>query len=665
MDVEAETLATRALETTERVATLAAADRAVASELAILAADAFARGDADALIGTRGSESRGALGLKIRARAACDAARATDRASIVAAAKGVVALARDASPATRRAAAHATAKLAALLVACEASRAAEAVGAAMDDPDRDSGDAPAPRLAWDVPADDWETGRGVGDDDMIPEEKMEKTLDFDDGDSKERGFGTGKTRIPSSHSEVSALELRERVAGGVRLADRVVTNMSDGRAFDSAWCALLLRRAARREGDASIRETFTACRDAIEAAKASARFAAERYRLGGLVGAHVATWAALHPTSPIPPVVDFLAERKFEAATRRRRRRITDARSRITEDDGYTLAHAEAEAAASVAAEACDATRDALREHLGDAGERVAGAAESRAANERRLETLRVAREARAEALRDAGVRADDPAADDLVVALAAAGRLDPEKAAAAAAASRRARGVVADEIERATKMGELVRRTGPEPETMSAVKSMLAASVARQHEKHETRSRARIANAWREARDARRGGGGGFQDARIDGVAARPPPPPGVSSASERHGPVDVYHGLRDPGCERARVDGDPLAERKAAPPGGDIQLTRPYAARPKLTRPRAEDVFRRVAKSTRGVAAVERYAEARRAAEAAKEAKKAEVSMRRYGTESFRKPAARETRDGAEERRVVKDSAGRTWLM
>ena len=74
----------------------------------------------------------------------------------------------------------------------------------MDDPDRDSGDAPAPRLAWDVPADDWETGRGVGDDDMIPEEKMEKTLDFDDGDSKERGFGTGKTRIPSSHSEVSA-----------------------------------------------------------------------------------------------------------------------------------------------------------------------------------------------------------------------------------------------------------------------------------------------------------------------------------------------------------------------------------------------------------------------------------------------------------------------------
>ena len=130
------------------------------------------------------------------------------------------------------------------------------------------------------------------------------------------------------------MELRERVAGGVRLADRVVTTMSDGRAFDSAWCALLLRRAARREGDASIRETFTACRDAIEAAKGSARFAAERYRLGGLVGAHVATWAALHPTSPIPPAVDFLAERKFEAATRRRRRRITDARSRITEDDG-------------------------------------------------------------------------------------------------------------------------------------------------------------------------------------------------------------------------------------------------------------------------------------------------------------------------------------------
>ena len=205
------------------------------------------------------------------------------------------------------------------------------------------------------------------------------------------------------------------------------------------------------------------------------------------------------------------------------------------------------------------------------------------------------------------------------------------------------------------------MRRTGPEPETMSAVKSMLAASVARQHEKHETRSRARIANAWREARDARRGGGGGSKTLGSTPRRRRPPPPPGVSSASERHGPVDVYHGLRDPGCERARVDGDPLAERRAAPPGGDIQLTRPYAARPKLTRPRAEDVFRRVAKSTRGVAAVERYAEARRAAEAAKEAKKAEVSMRRYGTESFRKPAApRDAADGAEERRVAKDLRG-----
>ena len=683
-DDESESLATRALETMERVAAAAVTDRVVASELAILAADAFARGDKDALLGTRGSETRGELGLKLRARAACDAARATDRAAIVAAAKGAVALLKDASLATRRAAANAVARLAALLVACEASRAAEVVGAAMDDLDRDFGDAPAPRLRWDVPPDDWETGRGAGDDDMAAEEDFGDDGDRDgENDRARRARADAETKTKkhakktrandttvsdASDDEVSALELRERAGGGVRLANRVVTNMSDGRAFDSAWCSLLLDRASRRDGDASSRETIAACRDAIEAAKASARFAAERYRLGGLVGSHVAAWAALNPTSPVPPVVDRLAEHKFEAAVRRRRRQITDARAAArmeSEDDGYTLADAEAEAAESVAADARDATRDALREHLRDAGHRVAGAAEGRAANERRLETLRAAREARAEALRDAGIRADDPAAEDLVAALAAAGRLDPEKAEAVARATRELRGITADEVARATKMGELVRRVGPEPETMAAVKSMLAASVARQHEKHETRSRARIANAWREAREARRGNRTGDRDAASGAPRATWPPPPGLSSASERHGPVDVYHGLRDPGCERARVDGDPLAERRAAPPGGDIQLSRPFASRPKLLRPRAEDVFRREAVSAGGVAAVERHAEARRAAGAAKEARKAEVSMRRYGTESFRKPPTLKKREETDEPRVVKDSTGKTWLM
>jgi hypothetical protein len=216
-----------------------------------------------------------------------------------------------------------------------------------------------------------------------------------------------------------------------------------------------------------------------------------------------------------------------------------------------------------------------------------------------------------------------------------------------------------------------LALATGPARETMEEIKATLRDAVAVQHVKHETRSRARIANAWREAREK----------ANREGLPAAPP---GLSSASERHGPsggggagslppvprrpVDVYHGLRDPSKARAIADGDPLAERRAAPPGGDIELTRPFASRPRLERPRAADAFRRDPAPGPSVAAIEREAARRAERRAERERRRADVSRRYFdGGEAFRRPAATraEKREGDGERKVVRDSAGRLWTM
>ena len=210
----------------------------------------------------------------------------------------------------------------------------------------------------------------------------------------------------------------------------------------------------------------------------------------------------------------------------------------------------------------------------------------------------------------------------------------------------------------------------------MEEVKATLRDAVAAQHVKHETRSRARIANAWREARE---------KSANRKGLPAAPP---GLSSASERHGPsggggggagslppaprrpVDVYHGLRDPSKARAIADGDPLAERRAAPPGGDIELSRPFASRPRLERPRAADAFRRDPPPGPSVAAIEREAARRAKRRAERERRRADVSRRYFdGGEAFRRPAETtraEKREGDDgERKVVRDSAGRLWTM
>ena len=188
----------------------------------------------------------------------------------------------------------------------------------------------------------------------------------------------------------------------------------------------------------------------------------------------------------------------------------------------------------------------------------------------------------------------------------------------------------------------------------MAAVRVMLGRSAAKQHEKNEHAARARVANRWREAREKdagraaeenvphhlRRGGTSRLAKTNAENVAP--------STSAPSRAPVDLA-SLR--------------AARRNAPPGGDMQLSRPTGSRPVLERARAADTFRRVADARPPDAVAARRA--KQAAEnAAKAAKKAAISKRYYGTETFRKPVVKKNLD-ADGPRVVKDSSGRTWMM
>ena len=187
----------------------------------------------------------------------------------------------------------------------------------------------------------------------------------------------------------------------------------------------------------------------------------------------------------------------------------------------------------------------------------------------------------------------------------------------------------------------DMHRARGPDKETLASIKNMLRHSVARQHEKHETRSRARVANVWRDARLQREKKllRRGEELPKYPGY--EPVPAENIPRTSDPdHRPVDVYHGLRDPTNPRAVADDDPMHDRKVAPPGGDIELSRPFASRPKLMRPSARDAFRRdplPGPSTRGIRAREEVRDAERAARGER---RLETSRRYFGTESFRRP-------------------------
>jgi hypothetical protein len=205
---------------------------------------------------------------------------------------------------------------------------------------------------------------------------------------------------------------------------------------------------------------------------------------------------------------------------------------------------------------------------------------------------------------------------------------------------------------------GELVRTTGPTKRTVAAVMTMLGRSVAKQHEKHEHAARARVAHKWREARE---------KDARREAEKNIPLHllrKGGTLTNATNVAPRDSREPRETNSVSRAPVDLAALrAARRDAPPGGDMQLSRPTGSRPALERARASNAFRRVAETRPPDAVAARRAK-QAAEDAVKAARKAEISRRYYGTDKFKKPVVKKNLD-ADGPRVVKDSSGRTWMM
>jgi hypothetical protein len=389
--------------------------------------------------------------------------------------------------------------------------------------------------------------------------------------------------------------------------------------------------------------------------------------VGGIVGAHVAVWAALNPDQPLPTFVDAVAEAKAGelaakvAAARPPKRREHAAAPGLVRNDlrDFTAPEHDERTPEELADSAFEevhrlaaaATAEAMRaHHVGGEGRR-AGAQEGAAEAVDRAKRAKEVEKARKKALRDAGARdPSDPRYADAVAEadakIAAAFGDAPGEYGTSTVASAAMRSPPREELSAAAT---LARGGGPDPATIQAVKDMLARSVQRQHEATHTNAQARIANVWREARvrdEAKRAGGAG---------AGGRDPPSGASSARDMYAsssdavgpprpvraPVEVYHGLRNPDGERAAIDDDPLAVRRSVR-GGRIELTSAAAgSRPTITRPRAADVFVRRAPEPepRLNARVTERQEERAARAKAKEAAAADVSKRYFGSEGFKR--------------------------
>ena len=424
-----------------RAAELARRDRAVAAQLSILAARANLRGDRDALDGdaaaTKGIADKGnrrtrertrVMFLKLRARAACDAARRTDRDSLVRASRGAVRLLNDASPDVRVAAAGALKALATVLVAAEASFAAVAVASRVGECHSDRGDGDVPAGRWSVPRDDWEQGLGEGDDDMAPEsdavaeaaaaeavetvktEKKkkkapkrsrhadsedapgERTRNANDGvaSSNEATKTTERLSDETRDPETGIRARNERRASEDSMSASLIvtptrasvaTDPLDGaflspeasRRFDSAGLVVSLDRVGHQDTHPGARDALFAACEAVTAARARARAAARRAATGGVLGAHVAAWAALTADASLPGVADDAVRLKFEALVRPTRRRVAEARRLSRQEaDSAAAGDVDVEAARVLASEARAATEEPVR------GERFRGTRRTR-----------------------------------------------------------------------------------------------------------------------------------------------------------------------------------------------------------------------------------------------------------------------------------------------
>jgi hypothetical protein len=743
------TLCVRALGLARSAAELARRDRVVAAQLSILAAHAHLRGDRAALVGdaaesnTNTSNSRRVMFLKLRASAACDAARRVDRDSLVAASRGAARLLGDASPDVRVAAAGAIAALATVLVAAEASFAAAAVAARVGECHLDRGDGDVPAGRWSVPRDDWQQGLGEGDDDMVPEgdavaaaaeeeeaaeERAEKKkkeapkrsrhadfsapvkeeesnraqLEEDEALDPEKALRSGEHPTPKAFS---AKEKTKKTSAATDPLEGFFVPAATSRLFDSARLLVSLDRAAAQDTHVGARDALLAAREAVSNSRARAVAAARRVATGGVLGAHVATWASLAPLeAPLPGVVDATSVLKFEALVRPMRRRIAEQRRLSRQQvDANAAGDADVEAARALEWEARKATEEevaayGLLDVSGDDGVHDASAtpteaqptlagvstSASIAVHGTHAENVPHVRKSEIKQESLGAPRLDAESASESASSRLAAREaftetstkkpkspsrvtspvrgvpetLDEAHVLYLARVKRLARRAAESHDDAPLTAGELVRTTGPTKQTVAAVMTMLGRSVAKQHEKHEHAARARVANKWREARE---------KDARREAEKNIPLHllrKGGTLTNATNVAPRDSREPRETNSVSRAPVDLAALrAARRDAPPGGDMQLSRPTGSRPALERARASNAFRRVAETRPPDAVTARRAK-QAAEDAVKAARKAEISRRYYGTDKFKKPVVKKNLD-ADGPRVVKDSSGRTWMM
>ena len=689
-DTKRVSIAVSALGVIRRACEATRRDRTVAAQLSILAAHASFIDNRQQLDGTNEEKMDGRrMFLKLRARAACDGARRVDRDALIEAAKGTLVLLTDSSPDVRIAVAGALKVIGALLVAAEATFAASAVANEVGDVHTDFGDCDVPAPRWELPPEDWQQLSDGNNDmrleDTRVEEKVGDTNIEKTKETKKKEF----KKVRSRHADFESAPVKlgnekyenlDDMAGkqSDKIDPRTKINPTEGmtlpcsasRLFDSARIVTSLDKAGRADKHPGARDALLGARESIAQARARARDAATRVALGGVLGAHVATWSVLNASSNLPGVVDATAAQKFEKLTKPMRRKIAERRaaSRL-ESDANTAGDVNVEASLSLERAALHANQKAQKEYGLDLLDIFKKKGDESSGTTDELDEIET---------RDVDFISP-------VQPQKAGGKVSWNNAIGATKAMSKALNAfggkkthdVDDSSHQATKeflqsvkhrgrsgaepndqpltVSELLKTTGPTTQAMDAVKYLLRTSIAKQSEWNEHASRVRIANKWREARELDTKKAERSRDPRFNrlmkqkGIDENDVPTRGrIAAARTSTASVDL---------ERLRI------ARRAVPPGGNIELSRGSTTRPALERGTASGMFARVNEPARGTA-MEKRSRKTAAEDAVKNARKAEISNKYYGTNTFRKPVVKKNLD-VDGPRVVKDSSGRTWMM
>ena len=169
-------------------------------------------------------------------------------------------------------------------------------------------------------------GSGVSD----KEQRRERERDAAASDVHEDSEDSEDSDAAHEDADTGAHQ-RRRVGGGVWLAGafsrrRDPSDASNGSLDVLAKSAARLERCASRDPDPAVRAAARAALDSVLESRACSAYAAARYGLGGVVGAHVAQWAALNPDRPYPPEAEALRDSKRRALVSVVRGRVAETR---------------------------------------------------------------------------------------------------------------------------------------------------------------------------------------------------------------------------------------------------------------------------------------------------------------------------------------------------